>query len=369
VAGGVFFALLYEKKWKELFHLQWVGLILLSVLATAPVIYAYYVQFDLHPEKVQYGADHVSGVKFFFWDSQWGRFRNTGPIKGSGDPFFFVHTMLWAFLPWAFLGFFSLYRKTVDLFRRRVTNETYAYFGFITLFLIFSASKFQLSYYLNPIFPLLAILVAEQLVAFSRNRSFLKTFTIIHIVQSVLVLLVMFTLQYFFFRAWPGWPVWAALIPILAWAVYLFLQKGMFLKKILFATAFVTLSVNFYLNQWFYPHLMQYQSQSMMTDWLRDNHVPSDNLICYDATELVADVDLQRILPFYTLDEGNAELLKGKLVFTTAEGLDRIRSWSVPVTILREFDDFHVTMLTGTFINKDTRPQALKKRYLVRVGS
>ena len=34
----------------------------------------------------------VSGIRFFFWDSQFGRFFNTGPIKGSGDPFFYFHT-------------------------------------------------------------------------------------------------------------------------------------------------------------------------------------------------------------------------------------------------------------------------------------
>ena len=367
VATGVFFALVYEWKWKQLFNWQWVGLVLLTLLALAPGLYAYFIQFDMHPEKVMFGKTGTSGVKFFLWDSQWGRFRNTGPIKGSGDPFFFVHTMLWAFLPWAFLAFFALYRKTRDMVRRQVNTETYTYFGFIVLFLIFSASKFQLSYYLNPLFPLLAILVAEQLVALSRNRTFLKTFSIIHLVQVILVIVVMIALQYFFFRDLPGWLSLFVMALFMAWAAWIFIRKGMYMKKILFATAFVTLAVNFYLNQWFYPHLLRYQSQSTMVEWLRDNHVPMDDLICFDADELISDFTLQRPLKKYTLEQGSVELLKGKLAYTTPEGLDKIQALGLKAEVLKEFEEFHVTMLTGTFINKDTRPQALKKRYLVRI--
>jgi hypothetical protein len=54
-----------------------------------PEIWCLYHQFDLHPEKIVFGHTGVSGVKFFFWDSQFGRFFNTGPIKGSGDPYVF----------------------------------------------------------------------------------------------------------------------------------------------------------------------------------------------------------------------------------------------------------------------------------------
>lgn len=367
IAAGVFFTLVFEKRWRELFNWQWIGCIMLTVLAMAPGLYAYFMQFDMHPEKTVFGTTGISGVKFFLWDSQWGRFRNTGPIKGSGDPFFFVHTMLWAFLPWAFLALFSLYRKTRDHFRRQVKGESYTYFGFITLFLIFSASKFQLSYYLNPLFPLLAIMVAEQLVTLARNRSFVKTFSVIHLVQAILVVVVFVALQYFFFRDMPGWLSMVVMIPFLAWAIYIFTRKGMYLKKILFSTAFVTLAVNFYLNQWFYPHLMPYQSQNTMAEWVRDNKLPADKLICYDTEEQVGDIILARVIPMYKLDEGTPELLKGKIAYTTPEGLEKMHALGLKTEVLKEFEEFHVTMLTGTFINKDTRAQTLKKRLLVKI--
>jgi len=335
----------------------------------APGLYGYYMQFDAHPEKVVFDTTGVSGIRFFLWDSQWGRFRNTGPIKGSGDPFFFVHTMLWAFLPWAFLAFFAIYRKAVALIRRKATGEAYTFFGFISLFLVFSASRFQLSYYLNPLFPLLGILVADLLVSQSRNRSFLKTFTIIHVVQAILLVLIASALQYFFFYDWPGMVVLLVTLPFLAWAAYLFTRRGMALKKILFAMAFVSLSVNFYINYGFYPALMPYQSQNAMAAFVIEQKLPTEKVICFGTEEQVADVMLARVIPQYTLEKGTAEVLKGRLAYTTPEGLDRIRTLGLTPTVLKEFEEFHVTMLTGTFINKKTRAQALKKRYLVRVDS
>jgi 4-amino-4-deoxy-L-arabinose transferase-like glycosyltransferase len=369
VAAGVCFALLHEKKWKEILNVQWILCGVLTLLAMAPALYGYYVQFDAHPEKLVFGTTGVSGIRFFLWDSQWGRFRNTGPIKGSGDPFFFVHTMLWAFLPWAFLAFFALYRKTAALVKGRAKGEQYTYFGFISLFLIFSASRFQLSYYLNPLFPLLSIMVADTVMSLSRNRTFLKTFTIIHMAEASLLVVIALALQYFFFRDWPGWLVWLVATPFLAWALYLFTRKGMQMKKILFATAFVSLSVNFYINHWFYPRLMPYQSQNTMAAYMLDKQLPADKLVCFDTEEQVADLMLATVVPQYTLQEGKAELLNGKIAYTTPEGLEKIRALGLNATILKEFEEFHVTMLTGTFINLTTRSQALKKRFLIRIGS
>lgn len=69
------------------------GIILLIFIS--PELICLYIQFDSHPEKIVFGNTHVSGIRFFFWDSQFGRFFNTGPIKGKGDPFFlYAHVIV-----------------------------------------------------------------------------------------------------------------------------------------------------------------------------------------------------------------------------------------------------------------------------------
>ncbi len=99
IAAGIGLSLLYSKNYKAIFNWRWLLALIFIIIFLFPSLYGYYLQFDLHPEKKVFGENNVSGVKFFLWTSQWGRFTNTGPIKGKGDLSFFIHTMIWAFLP------------------------------------------------------------------------------------------------------------------------------------------------------------------------------------------------------------------------------------------------------------------------------
>lgn len=115
IGGGFVIYWIISKQWKQFINYRWWIMLLLILLFITPELYSLYVQFDLHPEKVVFGRTNVSGLKFFFWDSQFGRFFNTGPIKGHGDPSFFLHTILWAFLPWSVL----LYIAVIQLIRKK----------------------------------------------------------------------------------------------------------------------------------------------------------------------------------------------------------------------------------------------------------
>ena len=102
VAAGVVAPLVNRRDWAGLWHWKWLVAIVGSLLCAAPELVALYLQFDARPEAAAYGHTQVSGVKFFLWDSQFGRFFNTGPIQNSGgSPFFFLHNLVWTFFPWA----------------------------------------------------------------------------------------------------------------------------------------------------------------------------------------------------------------------------------------------------------------------------
>ncbi|MBY0380222.1 MAG: glycosyltransferase family 39 protein [Burkholderiales bacterium] len=142
--------------------------ICLSIILIIPEILALYVQFDLHPEKVIYHNTNVSGVKWFLWDSQLGRFFNTGPItrysSGIGHYFYFIHTYLWAFLPWSMVFVFATY-KIVNQWKNIEQSEKYNYVfllgSFCITFILFSLTSFQLDYYTNIIMPFAAIICAS----------------------------------------------------------------------------------------------------------------------------------------------------------------------------------------------------------------
>ncbi len=49
------------------------------------------------------------------------------------------------------------------------------------------------------------------------------------------------------------------------------------------------------------------------------------------------------------------------------EGLAFIQQRHIPYELLKEFSEFHVTMLTLKFIRKKTREKELKKTFLIRL--
>ncbi|MGB5554638.1 MAG: glycosyltransferase family 39 protein, partial [Flavobacteriaceae bacterium] len=96
--------LAYTRKWNVLWH--WKVLVALVVFAITilPVLYAYYHQFDLHPEKIIRGRGERSGIFFILWEQSFERMSGEGIGTNSSDYLFFFHTFLWVFLPWTFIG-------------------------------------------------------------------------------------------------------------------------------------------------------------------------------------------------------------------------------------------------------------------------
>jgi 4-amino-4-deoxy-L-arabinose transferase-like glycosyltransferase len=198
VISGFIIEWVIKKKWAEFRNLRWWLAILLVIVFIIPELYCLYIQFDLHPEKIIFGKTHVSGIRFFFWDSQFGRFFNTGPIKGKGDLFFYVHTILWAFLPWsvfALLLVFSKFKKIKQSFQ---TSKDYICSGiFVTGFIVFSLSRFQLPHYINILYPFLSIIVAKYIISLN-DPLYQKIIVYAHNILYLLFFVSCITLIFFF---------------------------------------------------------------------------------------------------------------------------------------------------------------------------
>ena len=147
IYGSIIGHLIFNNNLKEILKFKWVLLLILTFIFTLPEFYALYLQFDLHPEKLVFGKHHVSGIKWFLWDSQFGRFVNNGPIvrRSSGSIFFYIHTLLWAFAPWCLTFYFAVYKNIRTICQRKKLAEYYSLSGgiadvFNILFIPFSAA-------------------------------------------------------------------------------------------------------------------------------------------------------------------------------------------------------------------------------------
>ncbi len=168
IYGALLGQLLFQGQFKSIFRFRWLWLALLTLIFTLPEFYALYLvtKFDLHPEKTVFGRHNVSGIRWFLWDSQFGRFINNGPIsrKTPGNVLFYGHTLLWAFAPWCLLFYYAVFEQIKSIWKRKALPEYFALSGGLLLLLLFSVSRFQLPFYTNAVFPMFAVITAPQYV-------------------------------------------------------------------------------------------------------------------------------------------------------------------------------------------------------------
>jgi len=152
ITSGLVCLWLYQKQWSKLFSIKWLAALVLSLLFVAPELIALHLQFNQHAGSSEL-EQPISSFKFFFWDSQFGRFFNTGPIQNrNGHPLYFVLVFLWAFLPWTMVFFAAVYAQ-LRAFGKADANERGAFVflcgAFSFTFLMFSATQFQFDYYID----------------------------------------------------------------------------------------------------------------------------------------------------------------------------------------------------------------------------
>ena len=250
ISSGLVCMWLYQRRWSALFHWKWALALLLTVVCTLPELLALYRQFDMHPEKTVFGQTGVSGIRFFLWDSQFGRFFNVGPITNKdGNKLFFVLVFLWAFLPWvaAFvLACWRSLRTSIELSPTQRAQQVYLLGSFFVSFVMFSLTSFQLDYYTVIVYPFAAVLCAPLLLTAIAEHSsgvrwaqlamtaltfLLATWLAVKVGHGVLLAMVLGTLVCAVVYAWVErrrWPAMSVLLwPVIAVNLLYLVLEGM----------------------------------------------------------------------------------------------------------------------------------------------
>lgn len=356
---------IFTKNWKQLFNWRWLLAFVLTMLFLSPEIYCLYQQFDLHPEKWVFDRHNVSGIRFFFWDSQFGRFFNSGPIKGHGDPFFFFHTLLWAFIPWSVL----LYIAVVQFFRQKHKREWFCISGALLTFLVFSASKFQLPHYITIVFPFFAILTAQYLIGIKTVQGW-RAIRITQSVVLVLLVLIIILLQYFY---WAENFTFLTVLPIIlsvALLIFISIKEAFGPKyKLLFQSVLVSIFINLYLNLNFYPSLLKYQSGSEAAFYIDKNSISKFPIAQLREEEYSHALEFYLHQPLFLVDENGKGNLPTKpyLLYASDAAIKTLTKKGWKIKLVKSFDDYLVTRLNGKFLNRKTRKETLEQKDLVLV--
>jgi 4-amino-4-deoxy-L-arabinose transferase-like glycosyltransferase len=353
IGSGIVIDALVRGDWKGLFHPRWWLAVALTCVFFLPELYCLYVQFDLHPEKVVFGQTGVSGLRFFFWDSQFGRFTNSGPIKGAGDPFFYLHTLLWAFLPWSVLFYYALYERFKN---RKKADDWVLTGGVLFSLLLFSASKFQLPHYLNVLYPMMCILTAQVVAAAEQKRWMIIAQYGISGLLFLAGLLGIYLISIPF-----GWAVFLLVGILAVGAIGLFPPVS--ITNAVRVSLLASLVMNGVYSMLLYPAIVGYQSGNRVADYVNQRgDIPEISVIPGDAANYALEFYAEkpvRYLTFPVADTAYVFLRPEKATALTAEGYD--------VRVLERFPHYHISELGMSFINKETRHETLDETLLVRL--
>jgi 4-amino-4-deoxy-L-arabinose transferase-like glycosyltransferase len=365
--------LLLCRDFKSIFSWKWLLGLCITLILLLPMCWGLYQQYDLHPEKHINGRTGVSGLYFFFWEQSFGRITGENVWKNDTSALFFVHTYLWAFLPWSILLLGALSsagnRLWRNWFRLAPGAEGYALGGFLLCFVALSLSKYKLPHYIFITLPWASILTADY-VARLKGQA-LKRWMICQYILIFLVVLIAFLIIFYVFPE-NNWGI-AGLISIstVLLACEIRYHRGALLARHLVqrSTAGILIAA-LALNFHFYPELLRWQSTAVLIKQAKELSIPPQNIAFFRRHGHALDFYNQHLLT-YIADIGQLrETLKQSpnlWIYTTQAGKDELEAAGFSTEIAIKGQHFQVALLKLSFLSPSTRPKTTESVFLLRV--
>jgi len=358
---------IFKRDFKGLFQWRWLFAVMLTAVFILPEVYTLYTQFDLHPEKTVFHRHHVSGIKWFLWDSQFGRFNSTGYIKrDDGSYFFFLHTLLWAFAPWCVLFYGALFVTVKKIVKHIVLPEYVCISGAGLMLFIFSISAFQLPFYTNILFPFFSIITAvfvQNVIAKSKGAYFKVSQYII----TGLLVFVFIVLNFIFSpEKFVVFSLITAALGLLTWYIYKNSQSvyyGLFLF-----TCCVAVWLNTYFLSVVYPTLLRYKPEVQASTYV-NQHLADRPIVVICAIPNAFPFYIPRPIEVTSLSNLLAKPVDKNAVVLIDDNLVKQMDYKkVKYTVIKAFEDYPQENLTLPFILEDQRYKTLDHFYLVTIN-
>src|SRR5688572_3296221 len=370
---AIFIYVALNKKWNIFLSLKIWLFVPLFFLFISPVLYAYYLQYDLHPEKVIRGRDHISGVKFILWDQLFERYKGFDVGGRNSGYFFLYHTFLWAFFPWSIIAAAALFFWLKRMFYKKKWRHSLNFAALSFAFILFaiSFSKFKMPHYIIMLLPLAAMFTAPYLKFILSVKKAVRFYLPLQLVFAILTFIAIIILNYYFFK--PANLFVRIMGPLLLILFALFIIKGFSNRamKVIYVTAILSLAFNFFLNYNFFPNLLKYQAGNELVKLMKKQNIaiPDSNIMLIESgahsfdfyrnhNHKVAQTDI--FLKQYPAIKDKYFLLNNKIKDVLAkEGYD--------VKPVISHLDYNVTTVQLKFLNPATRIKNCDTLMLARI--
>ena len=346
----------YQRNWKAIFRWEWlIGLAVLGAVL-APMSYGLYRQF---------GWD---GLEFYYWTQSFGRITGQNEWSDDSTIFYFVHTFLWAFLPWTFFAIYGVGKSLVELIKSKLSGlqpkEVFTLGGFVITFAAMSLSHYKLPHYIFVVFPLIAIIAARTIWEVIDSGKGQKVFLILQWVIFSTAWLLVAVLSAMAFSL-QNWLVIIVAVLMFGASAYMLIIKRTGINQLIYSALFTIIGLNFVLNTHFYPTLLAYQSGTVAGRYIVEKQLPTESIYFFAVTMNSLDFYSRSIIEI--ADEKFIADASGIWIFTNEPGKDKLAEIGINFVVDREFDHFDVTKLSLKFLNPARRSEVVAKDYLLRI--
>ena len=350
----VFIFLLVNKDYSQFFHIKWVAGVLIALLVASPVLYKLYRNFG------------VEGLKFYFIDNNIGRI--TGRVAGSNsDPFYYLHNLLWALLPWTLPVLAGLYLE-IKSWRKKVLRSSFQVALFVSIIItlaILSIARGKAPNYILMLIPLLIAIASGRLVtAAGELKNLVKAQTFVIVFMFLLLLFLLFIDN--FRNLWLAGLLLVVSIFVITRVHKIGIQpeKRMILWSLLVAAVF-----NLFLNVQVLPHLFSYQGarqalaiyekQRIEQGKLKSLHLEEYELY-YWAIAPVEDLTSWEVFNEFKNTEN-------PWVYTNSIGLESVKGLTTGIDTIYTIPQSGMNRVKLKFLLPSTRQQVLKDNYLIKI--
>ncbi|HJS54313.1 MAG TPA: hypothetical protein VJ765_07210, partial [Chitinophagaceae bacterium] len=337
----------------------------------SPVVYCYYLQFNLHPEKISQGIKGVNGVKYILWSHSFDRIsghERFGAV-GKEDHFFFLHTFMWTFAPWCFIALIALVVRLKKIFSgkpvpRGSGGEEWLSTGvFVLLAALINFSNFKLPHYLPILAPATALMTAHFFASNWNNDRWKRVFYIIQISASVLLLVAAAIINTWAFPFKNAVVLFGTILFLAIVFYFLLTQRLSNIQKSI-TVSVSTICLFFYLlNTNFYPQLLTYQAGKTLADITKGIADPK-NVYFWKNT-------FSSTYNFYSSSNRQVydDSIQGKKSWLIYQRSQQQQIDSAGVVLGRSFSvpDYEITRLKKSFIDPVTRKETLDTMIMAEV--
>ena len=361
--------LTYTRKWNVLLHWKVVLALFTFAVTISPMLYAYYQQFDLHPERLIRGRTNRSGILFVLWEQSFERLSGEGVGKNSSDYFFFFHTFLWVFLPWTIIGiaaYWARLRSGIKVrFRKDTEREVLTAGGIGLIFLLISFAQFKLPHYLNIIIPLFAVLSAAYVYRLQQNskEKTLKRLLGGQFFIAGLVFVVTLLICFYVF-ALQAWYWYIPLVVGYGVFGYFIFKKELGYHRLITISILASVLLNAVLNLHFYPQLLHYQGGSAMAAIVQEQKIPVDRIYKLSERHTWA-LDFYNQYPVKISSLDAIRSLEDVWIYAAEDELEGLQMEGIQWDKALSADQFRITRLQAKFLNPATRASVVNKMFLL----